>query len=177
MPSIAEVTRGSRVRQRRRLALGVGLVLLGAFLTGLGAAGAVSGSALRTGLLVGGLAVLVSLWWFVLRTPLRDRERSMAIAGTATATVSLLGLWILAPASVLPPSVLVLAVGIVFVIGVTVLMAAVLAGLTLPDRGPGRDSTSRAVSWTRSDAGGSPDRQAADGGATDDDLSFPLEEK
>lgn len=177
MPSIAEVTRGTRIRRRRRLALGVGLVLIGAFLTGLGAAGAVSGSALRTGLLVGGLAVLVSLWWFALRTPLRERERSMAIAGTATATASLLGLWIFAPASILPQSVLVLAIGFVYATGVTVLMAAVLAGLTLPERGPRRDTTSGAVSWTRSDSGASRDRQAADGGATDDDLSFPLEEK
>jgi peptidoglycan/LPS O-acetylase OafA/YrhL len=177
MPSIAEVTGGSRVRRRRRLALGVGLVLMGAFLTGLGAAGAVSGSALRTGLLVGGLAILASLWWFALRTPLRERERSMAIAGTTAATASLLGLWILAPASVLPQSVLVLAIGLVYAIGVTVLMAAVFAGLTLPERGPRRDSMSGAVSWTRSDAGTNTDRQAADGGATDDDLSYPLEEK
>lgn len=175
MPSIGEVNRDARGHYRRQLALGIGLLLAGSFLAGLGAAGTVSGSALRTGLVIGGLAVLLSLWGFARRITLRDRERSMAVAGSIAAMASLPSLWVLAPSEVLPRSMLVIAVGLIYTIGITVLLAAILAGITLPEAGPNR-TTSRPVSWTRSPSDSGKGRQAADGGREEDDLSFPIED-
>lgn len=173
MPSIAEVNRNGRGRYRSLFALGLGLVLVGAFLAGLGAAGTVRGSTVRTGLMVGGLAVLLSLWGFAARISLGQRERSMAVAGTMAGVASLLSLWVFSSGEVFPQTMLIVAVGLIYSIGITVLLSAVLAGVTLPDQGVGRAPTSRNVAWTRSAPESRERRQAADGGTEEDDLSRP----
>lgn len=177
MPSIAEVSRDSRGRYRRLVALGFGLVLIGAFLVGLGAAGTVSGFTVKTGLTIGGLAVLISLWGFAARIPLRPGERSMAVAGTMAALASLLSLWGLSSSGILPQTMIVSAVGLIYAIGITVLLSAVLAGITLPEHGLDRASTSEPVSWTRSPSESRKPRQTADGGTVEDDLPSPFDDE
>lgn len=177
MPSIAEAMRTRGVDGYRRLLAGLGLVLVGAVLVGLGAAGTVGGASPTTGLTVGGLALLVCLWFVALRVPLHRRERGMAAAGSTVAAASLISLWALVPTGVLPQSALTVGTGLVYAIGLTVLLAAVLAGVTLPGRGPADQSTSTSVAWTRSSSQSAGEPRAADGGTAEDDLSFPLEDE
>lgn len=177
MPSIAEATQSHGPDGHRRLVAGIGLVLVGAVLVGLGAAGTAGGSASKIGLTIGGLALLVCLWFVALRLPLHRRERAMAAAGSTVAAASLLSFWALVPAGALPQSALTAGTGLLYAIGLTVLLAAVLAGITLPDRNRARQSTSSSVAWTRSTSQSASEPRAADGGTTEDDLSFPLEDE
>lgn len=165
MPSIAEATRSSRSGERRRLAAGVGLVLAGLLFVGLGAAGTVGGAP-KTGFLVGGLAVIASLAALAVRAPLRDHDRALVSVGAVIATASSLSLWALTPAAAFDRPALLAGGGLGFLAGVAVMLAALLAGVTM-DRGDGSPhSGGTAVSWTRSNTGAT--RQVADGGTTDD---------
>lgn len=173
MPSIAEATRTRRDRERRRLATGLGLLVIGALLVGLGAAGSVEGTTAKTSFVIGGLAVVASLAVFAARAPLAERERALVSVGTAVSVASLLFVWALAPAAVLSRPALTAAGTLGFVSGVVVLLAAVLAGVTV-DRSGRRERSG--VAWTRSSDRRAPNGQAADGGSADDELSFPLED-
>lgn len=176
MPSIAEATRSRGADGHRRLVAGLGLVLVGAVLVGLGAAGTAGGPAPTTGLVVGGLALLGCLWAVAARVPLHRRERALAAVGSTVAAASLLALWPLAPGGALPRSALTVGAGLVYAIGLTVLLAAVLAGMTLPGRAEPGQPTSSSVAWTRSSSPSAGEPRAADGGTAEDDLSFPLED-
>lgn len=173
MPSIAEATGARRRRERRRLLLGLGLLGLGALFVGLGAAGTVSGASGKAGLVAGGLAVLVSLAALTVRADLAERERTLGSVGIAVAAASLLLVWALAPAAVLSRPALAIAGALGYLSGVAVLVAAVLAGVTLDRPSPGRHRQSRGVAWTRDDSSRTP---AADGGERDKELSSPLDE-
>lgn len=177
MPSLAEATQSRATDGHRRLVAGLGLVLVGAVLVGLGAAGTGGSPAPKTGLVIGGLALLVCLWIVAARVPMYRRERAMAAAGSTVAAASLLALWSLAPAMAASHSALTVGAGLVYAIGLTVLLAAVLAGMTSPGRSAAGQSTSSSVAWTRPSSPSSSDPRAADGGTTDDDLSFPLEDE
>lgn len=174
MPSIAEATRSRGDRERRRLVTGFGLLVIGAFFVGLGAAGSVEGTTVKTSLVIGGLAVVASLVVVAVRAPLGERERALVTIGTAVSVASLLLTWALAPESVGPRPASVTAGTVGFVAGVVVLLAAVLAGVTV-DRAGDRPVKSE-VAWTRSTDQRAPNEQAADGGRSDDELTFPLED-
>lgn len=176
MPSIAEATRARRGRERRRLVVGVGLVLAGALLVGLGAAGAVRGTTAKTGFVVGGVAVIAGLAAMALRAPLAERERALASVGAAVGVASLLFVWALAPAAVLSRPALTAAGTLGFLSGLAVLLGAVLAGVTTGRSDGRRHRRSNAVSWTRSGPARRARNQAADGGTTDDEVTFPLED-
>lgn len=175
MPSIAEATESHGPDGHRRLVAGLGLVLVGAVLVGLGAAGTTGGSAPTTGPVIGGFALLGCLWVVASRVPLRGLERGIAAAASVAAAASLLSLWALAPARAFTGSALTVGAGLGFAIGLTVLLAAVLAGMTLPGRGSANRSSS--VAWTRSASQSDREARAADGGTAEDDLSFPLEDE
>lgn len=175
MPSIAEATGTRGDRERRRLATGLGLLVIGTLLVGLGAAGSVEGTTVKTSVVIGGLAVVASLVVFAARAPLGEREEALASVGTAVSVASLLFVWALAPESVLSRPASIAAGTLGFMAGVVVLLAAVFAGVTV-DRAGGRPEPSD-VAWTRSTDQRAPNEQAADGGHSDDDeLSFPLED-
>lgn len=174
MPSIAEATRSRRDAGHRRVVAGLGLVLVGAVLVALGAAGTTGGSA--SGLAVGGLALLVCLWVVASRAPLASRERRLAAGGSVVAAASLLSLWAVPPAGVSLQHTLTVGAGLGFAVGLTVLLAAVLAGMTLPGRGRVDQSAASSVAWTRSSSPSAGEPRAADGGTAEDDLSFPLED-
>lgn len=180
MPSLADATGARRRRERRRLATGVGLLVAGSLLVGLGAAGAVRAGSLRTGATAGGLAVWVGLVVLAVRAPLDEDGGTLAAAGAAVGLGGLLGFWALAPVDVFSGPVLpAFVAGFGYLLGLTVVMASVLAAATgrAVGRRPalGSAAATTPVAWTRA-----PDResgsQAADGGSTDDDLSFPLED-
>lgn len=176
MPSIAEATRARGGRERRRLAAGVALVLAGALFVGLGAAGTVSGTTPKTGLVVGSVAVVASLAALATGARLREHERALVAVGAAVATASVLFVLALAPAAVLTRPALTAPAGLGYLAGIAVMLAALLAGLTLPDGRRSRRADGGAVSWTRSGPDRTVREQAADGGTADDDLSFPLED-
>lgn len=176
MPSLAEVTRGRHAPERRRRLAGFGLLLVGAVLVGLGAAGTVSADSTKAGLLVGGFAVLAGLFGLAAVAPLGERERALAGAGAAVGAASLLALWALAPSAVLSRPVLILAAGFSYAAGLTVLLAAVLAGVTLDRGAPGREPSSTS-GWTRQTPGPPTGPAAADGGEAGDELDFPLDEE
>lgn len=170
MPSIDEATRSAGSAERRRLAAGVGLVLAGTLFVGLGAAGTVGGAP-TTGLLVGGLAVIASLAALAVRAPLRKHERALVSVGAAIGTASSLFVWALTPAAAVGRPALQAAGALGFLAGVAVMLAALLAGVTM-DRGERSPRTGDpAVSWRRSTADAT--RQVADGGTTDADHSVP----
>lgn len=173
MPSIAEATRRRGDCERRRLATGLGLLVIGALFVGLGAAGSAAGHTAKASFVIGGLAVLASLAVFAARARLGERERGLVFVGIAVSVASLLAVWALAPAAVLSRPALAGAGMLGFVAGVVVLLAAVLAGVTVdrPVRGERRD-----VAWTRSTDRPAPNGQATDGGQADEELSFPLED-
>lgn len=156
------------------MATGLGLLIVGVLFVGIGAAGIVDGGTTITGIVFGGLATVISLAAIAVRAPLGDRERDLVFVGTAGSVASLLFLWALAPAAVLSRPALTAAGTLGFVAGVVVLLAAVLAGVTV-DR-PGRRRERSGVAWTRSTDRRGPSGQAADGGQADDELSFPLED-
>lgn len=175
MPSIAEATRTRGERERRRLVAGLGLLFIGTLLVGLGAAGSVDGGAAKTGFVVGGLAVVASLVVFAARAPLGDRERALVAIGTAVSVAGLLFVWALAPAAVFTQPALIVAGSLGFVSGVVILLASVLAGVAL-DRSIARRGERSEVAWARSGDDRGSNQQAADGGHTDDDLTFSLED-
>lgn len=176
MPSIAEVTGGRQDHERRRRLAGFGLLLVGALFVGLGAAGVVSGASTKAGLLVGGLAVLASLFVLAAGAPLVEHERVLAAGGAALGAASLLVLWALAPAAVLSRPLLVGVAGFGYAAGLTVLLAAVLAGVSLDRWEPGREPSSTS-GWTRSAPASPTEPAAADGGEDGDELAFPLDEE
>lgn len=174
MPSIAAATRARRSRERRRLMAGVGLLLAGALLVGLGAAGAVSGASAKTGAVVGGLAALGGLLALVARARLAERERAFVAVGVAVGLASLLFFWGLAPADLVAnPSPVAVAAALGYLFGLTIVLAAVLAAVSVRPRADRAPDASATVAWRRSAPSQS---SAADGGATDDELAFPLED-
>lgn len=177
MPSIAEATGARRRRERRRLAAGVGLVLVGTVLVGLGAAGAVRAGSLRTGATAGGFASWTGLLVLALVNSLDDDERGVVAVGSAVGLAGLLGFWAFSPANVISGPALLAGLG--YLLGLSAVLATVLAAASVraDDRRPARTSAgpSTPVTWTRS-AGRDDGGAAADGGATDDDdIDFPLE--
>jgi peptidoglycan/LPS O-acetylase OafA/YrhL len=180
MPSLADLPRARRRRERRRLATGVGLLLVGALLVGLGAAGVVRGGSVRTGVAAGGLAVWAGLLGLALRAPLAERERILTAAGAAVGLAGVLGFWAVAPADVVSgPLLAPFATALGYLLGLAVVLAAVLAAVsgrpTARGAASGPAASSPATAWRRS-TGGGPSGHAADGGSRDDDLSFPLED-
>lgn len=165
MPSIADATRARRDRTRRRLLTGVGLLLAGALLVGLGAAGAASGLPVVTEVLVGGLAVWGALLVMAVRAPLGERERGLTAVGAAVGLAGLLAFWALAPPGTV--SVLALLAGLGFLLGLTVVLAAVLAAASLPGPVP-RSTGPSSVSWTRTAESPGSGSRATDGGETAD---------
>lgn len=177
MPSLADATRARRNRERRRLVIGVGALLAGALLVGLGTAGVVSGAPTKTGAVVGGLVVLAVLVGLLVRAPLGARERTIAGAGVGVGLASLVVVWAAAPAALLSGRTAATVVGAAgYAVGLTVVLAAVLAGVTIRRMVPRERTGSGEVSWTRSDPGTLAHERAADGGRKDEELSFPLED-
>jgi len=171
VPSIAEVARARRGRERRRLFLGGGCLVVGALLVGLGAAGALSAASVRTQLIAAGAAVLVGVLVLAWRAALDEGERAVVAVGTAVAIASLLAYRGLAPAADVPvhdPALLV--TGITYLGGLAVTLAAALAASSLPSPGQRPARSVEPVAWRRtSDEGDSP-AAAADGGETAADL-------
>lgn len=169
MPSIAEATRASGDGSRRRLVVGMAFVLIGSLLVGVGAAGTVRGATIPTGLSVGGLAVVGCLTLLAARATRGRRERAVAFLGAMISGVSLVFPW--AMGSVVGGLWSVLTAGVGFTIGLTVLLAAVLAGVTL-DRGDRTGpSPSSPVAWTRSESDNPTSQPATDGGTAEDEYS------
>lgn len=174
MPSISEATQASSGQRRRRIAAGLGLLLAGALFVGLGAAGAANAGSLRTGALIGGLAVLCCVVLLADRASLGERERSVAAVGAAVGLAGLFVFWGL-PDGGSALDAAVLGSATVYAFGVAVILGAVLANVTLRTADP-RQFASDEVAWTRSDAAGGPSEATADGGTPDDDITSPFDD-
>lgn len=173
MPSIAEATRARRGRRRRRIAAGVGLLLTGALLVAVGAAGAASAETIRNGAVVGGLAVLVCIVMLADRAPLGETERNVAAVGALFGLAGVFLFWAVTPGETGSASGALFA-SIIYLAGVVVLGAAVLAAVTSPSPAVERLSA-ESVTWERGEPSstvGSVENDATpDGGAPDDEPS------
>lgn len=177
MPSLAVATRAGGHRQRRRLVAGVGLLVAGGLFIGLGAAGVVNGASTKTGVVVGGAAVVISLITLSLRIPLGGRARTAAAAGAAVSAAGLLAVWALAPPAVLSRPLITGAGAAVYLAGLGVLLSSMLAEAALDPAVTDGHRRAGEVSWTRTERDRTARNQATDGGSSEDDLSFPLEDE
>lgn len=176
MPSLADATRTGGDRQWRRLVAGVGLLVAGGLFIGLGAAGVLHGASTKTGVVVGGGAVVLSLIALSLRIPLGGRARAAAAAGAAVSMAGLLAVWALAPPAVLSRPLITGAGVFVYLAGLGVLLSSMLAEAALGPAFTGGRRRAGEVSWTRTERDRGARNQATDGGSSEDDLSFPLED-
>lgn len=174
MPSISEATRSSTGQRRRRIAAGIGLLLTGALFVGLGAAGVVNAGSVRTGALIGGLAVLCCVVLLADRASLGERERSVAAVGAAVGLAGLFVFWAL-PDGGGALETAVLGSATVYAFGIAVMVGAVLANVTMRTSDSGQLGSDE-VTWERTRSASGPSEAAADGGGADDDLAFPLDD-
>lgn len=178
MPSIADATQTRSGRERWHLAAGVGLLLLGTLFAGLGLAGAVGVTSVRSVGAIGGLAGLAGLLTLVARTPLDDHEAIAAVIGLGIGFAGVSSFWIVTPVE-LSPGLLAMPIASIFgyLVGVAIVLAAVLAAVSIRPSSGHRSNESPTVGWTRSDEGQHAHQPSADGGREEDDLSFPLDDE
>lgn len=178
MPSIADATRTQAGRQRWLLAAGVVTLLLGTVIAGLGIAGVVDAASVRSAGAIGGLAVLSGLVALVARVPLDEREEVTAMIGLAIGFAGVSAFWAVTPSDVftgsLVPSII---TGFGYLVGVAVVLAAVLAAVSIRPERPQQANEPSQLGWTRSDDNRNANQPAADGGQDDEELSFPLEDE
>lgn len=177
MQSIADATGGHSHPNRRRLVAGVGLVLAGAIIGGLGLAGMLGAATVRGGLAAVGLAVLVGWVALAARAPLNERERAIAAVGLLVGFAAVSIFWAVTPSDVAAdPSILTILSGLAYMAAVTLVMAAVLAVVSVRVVPRSKQSNPSTTRWERT-VGSNPPQHSTDGGEDEEELSFPLQDK